>query len=252
MSIPQGIRRFAILFLLFLPFAALAEPKTVFLTFDDGPREGTAGTLKILDDLNHIKATFFVVGNNVGPAGGAAKQKELFQKIRAAGHKVGNHTVTHQPETIAGYKATYGATSFIGAAQKAAFKKNFDDNAQYFTALLGPPSIVTFKVARLPGDGRTFSYLVDETNSLGMKHYGWNVEFTPNGQFPGREQPAKHDLVRNWQGLAVAASLPTDGLPHDDDVLLFHEFHWASKLDELKKVIKFLQDHECRFALVSD
>jgi peptidoglycan/xylan/chitin deacetylase (PgdA/CDA1 family) len=63
--------------------------RAVYLTFDDGPIP--EATPFILDTLAHfgIKATFFMVGDNV------RKHPELFQKVVAAGHRIGNHTFHH-------------------------------------------------------------------------------------------------------------------------------------------------------------
>lgn len=62
---------------------------SVYLTFDDGPiPESTPYILKTLREFN-VKATFFVVGDNV------RKYPELFQQILADGHCVGNHTFNH-------------------------------------------------------------------------------------------------------------------------------------------------------------
>lgn len=63
--------------------------RIVFLTFDDGPIPDV--TPWVLDTLEHyeIKATFFVVGDNV------RKYPEVYQKVVQAGHKVGNHTYNH-------------------------------------------------------------------------------------------------------------------------------------------------------------
>jgi peptidoglycan/xylan/chitin deacetylase (PgdA/CDA1 family) len=63
--------------------------KTVYLTFDDGPVPGV--TPWVLDLLNkhQIKATFFVVGENV------FRYPEIFDQITEEGHSVGNHTYHH-------------------------------------------------------------------------------------------------------------------------------------------------------------
>ena len=63
--------------------------KAVYLTFDDGPIP--EATPFILDTLNHygVKATFFMVGENV------RKHPELYDRIVAEGHQVGNHTHNH-------------------------------------------------------------------------------------------------------------------------------------------------------------
>lgn len=61
----------------------------VYLTFDDGPiPEQTPWVLDLLDRYN-IKATFFMVGDNV------RRHPELFEEVRRHGHSYGNHTMHH-------------------------------------------------------------------------------------------------------------------------------------------------------------
>ena len=63
--------------------------KAVYLTFDDGPiPEATPFVLETLARYG-IKATFFVVGDNVH------KYPEVFRQVVAAGHRIGNHTYNH-------------------------------------------------------------------------------------------------------------------------------------------------------------
>ena len=62
---------------------------SVYLTFDDGPiPESTPYILKTLREFD-IKATFFVVGDNVH------KYPDLYRQILEDGHQVGNHTYNH-------------------------------------------------------------------------------------------------------------------------------------------------------------
>lgn len=63
--------------------------RTVYLTFDDGPiPEATPWVLDTLDRYG-IKATFFVVGDNV------RKHPDIFRQVLSRGHSVGNHTFHH-------------------------------------------------------------------------------------------------------------------------------------------------------------
>ena len=63
--------------------------RAVYLTFDDGPiPESTPFILDTLAEFG-IKATFFMVGENV------KKMPELYERIVAEGHQVGNHTFNH-------------------------------------------------------------------------------------------------------------------------------------------------------------
>ena len=63
--------------------------RSVYLTFDDGPIPES--TPFLLETLRHygVKATFFVVGENV------QKHPDLFRQIIDEGHQVGNHTYHH-------------------------------------------------------------------------------------------------------------------------------------------------------------
>ncbi|MBD5313259.1 MAG: polysaccharide deacetylase family protein [Duncaniella sp.] len=63
--------------------------KVVYLTFDDGPiPEETPWVLDTLDRYG-IKATFFMVGDNV------RKYPEVFEEVKRRGHSYGNHTMHH-------------------------------------------------------------------------------------------------------------------------------------------------------------
>jgi peptidoglycan/xylan/chitin deacetylase (PgdA/CDA1 family) len=68
--------------------------KEVWITIDDGPtREHTEKILELLDRFQ-APATFFVIGEQ------AKKLPELIEKIRARGHEVANHTLTHPTNTF--------------------------------------------------------------------------------------------------------------------------------------------------------
>lgn len=66
-----------------------ATDKIIYFTFDDGPHP--VATPFVLDELKkyNAKATFFCIGKNV------QEQPELYQRILAEGHRVGNHTHNH-------------------------------------------------------------------------------------------------------------------------------------------------------------
>ena len=64
--------------------------KWVCLTFDDGPTPGLTEWILAMLEKYDAKATFFVLGKNV------EAYPDLFRRIVDAGHKVGNHTYSHQ------------------------------------------------------------------------------------------------------------------------------------------------------------
>ncbi len=65
------------------------EEKAVYLTFDDGPVSGVTPWLLDLLNKQEVKATFFVVGENV------FRYPDIFLQILEDGHAVGNHTYHH-------------------------------------------------------------------------------------------------------------------------------------------------------------
>lgn len=83
------------------------KEKAVYLTFDDGPiPEITEWVLDLLDKY-HIKATFFMVGDNV------RKHPAEYRKVVERGHRIGNHTFNH----IRGFE--YKSQSYLANTDKA-------------------------------------------------------------------------------------------------------------------------------------
>lgn len=81
--------------------------KVVYLTFDDGPIPEV--TPKLLDVLEKEKvhATFFMVADNV------TKYPQIYHRVVANGHRIGNHTYHH----IKGTK--YKLADYIADVKKA-------------------------------------------------------------------------------------------------------------------------------------
>lgn len=95
------------------------QPKCVYLTFDDGPTpEVTPWVLDLLARYG-IKATFFCVGENV------ARYRPIFEQVKAAGHRLGNHTMNHISAL------TYESKAYLANVEKA--------NALIHTDLFRPP-----------------------------------------------------------------------------------------------------------------
>ena len=93
--------------------------KCVYLTFDDGPiPEVTPWVLDVLDHYG-IKATFFMVGDNV------RKHPEEFRMVRERGHRIGNHTYNHVGGLL------HGISSYVHNVERA--------NAYLHTDLFRPP-----------------------------------------------------------------------------------------------------------------
>ena len=66
-----------------------SDPNEIALTYDDGPTDACTEALLELLDRHHVKATFFMIGRFVH------QRPDLARAVHAAGHLVGNHTMTH-------------------------------------------------------------------------------------------------------------------------------------------------------------
>lgn len=65
------------------------EEKVIYLTFDDGPiPDVTEWVLEKLENFG-AKGTFFCIGDNI------LKHPDIFAKLIAKGHSIGNHTFNH-------------------------------------------------------------------------------------------------------------------------------------------------------------
>ena len=69
-------------------FRGSGQRRSIALTFDDGPSEGTPELLEYLDQ-ERVTATFFLCGMNVRRLPAIAGQ------VAAAGHELGNHSYSH-------------------------------------------------------------------------------------------------------------------------------------------------------------
>jgi len=68
--------------------SGLPHAHTIALTFDDGPNAHTGEVLDALKEM-HVKATFFIVGNQ------AHRHPEILARIAREGHLLANHSATH-------------------------------------------------------------------------------------------------------------------------------------------------------------
>ena len=124
----------------------------VFLTFDDGPTPGITEWIISTLDKYGAKATFFVLGKNV------EMYPDLYRRIVDAGHKVGNHTYSHQ-KGWGMFRPPYARITpaqarFLGQRYKLVMwdiiSRDYNRNLSPRTCLrnvtkyLGPGSIVVF------------------------------------------------------------------------------------------------------------
>lgn len=149
-------------------------PKTMYLTFDDGPTaENTDVVLDILKEHN-IKATFFLVGESV------ERYPEVAKRIAQEGHTIGIHCYNHD------YKKLYQSVD--------SYVEDFEKAREVVKKATG----VEVKLFRFPGGSinaynkGVYENIIDEMTGRGYIYFDWNASL---------EDATKHNdpelLLRN-------------------------------------------------------
>ena len=73
--------------------------KLIALTFDDGPSSTTTQILDVLDKYG-VKATFFLIGNQIN-----SNTKSILQRQANSGHELANHSYSHSDMTTMSWSA---------------------------------------------------------------------------------------------------------------------------------------------------
>lgn len=150
------------------------HPKTMYLTFDDGPsKENTNAVLDVLK-VRNIKATFFLVGENV------RKHPDTARRIAAEGHTIGIHCNSHDYQKI--YQS---ADTYI---------QDFEDAYNAVLEVTG----VKVKLYRFPGGSinaynkHVYQEIIDRMTANGFTYFDWNASLEDTVKKSGPEE-----LVQN-------------------------------------------------------
>ncbi len=189
------------------------DNKIVYLTFDDGPSDPI--TDKVLDILktNNVKATFFVIGNQINGLEGVVK------RIHEEGHSIGLHTYTHK------FKRIYSNNdSLINEMNQCQSEIN---------KVIG----VSPTIIRFPGGSKKHLTpgLLNTLHKQNFKIYDWNME-TLDGITP-KLSPYKiyKDATNNSENLSTI-------------VLLLHcDYMHKNTCIALPKIIKYYKDQGYKF-----
>jgi len=187
------------------PVAACPQ-KIVYLTFDDGPSKHTADVLDLLK-REGIKATFFVLGENV------KRNPDIVQRIVEEGHSLGNHTYDHK------YEVLYGSFSSF-AAEIIATEEAINEAAGIRTSLVRAP-------------GGTYSNFdqgyFDALAAAGYKVHDWNVD---SGDSKRRGVPAAE----------IAANIKASKLKDKLNVLLHDGSGHEQSVKALPEIISYYKN----------
>lgn len=199
--------------------------KMCYLTFDDGPSAVTGQILDILSEYK-VKATFFVTG------AAANAHKDLVKRIYDEGHTIGNHSHTHDYNTV--YSSREG---FIDEVISC---KNAIDGALGFE--------YDNLVFRFPGgyvsltDENTKAGYVSALKELGYKYIDWSC-LTGDGNVT---DPTVDYLV-NTLKFGIGSSKT------GDIVVLMHDSSTKqATADALAGIIEYLYESRYRFGVLNN
>lgn len=195
--------------------------KIAYLTFDDGPSDVTETILKILKE-NQIKATFFLVGNEITP-----EREEVLMTMVEQGHTIGIHTYSHKREEI--YSS---ADAFVQDMEKAYLR-------------IYEVTDLKVKIYRFPW-GSVNCYLngicediIHQMQERGFTYYDWNV----SGE-DALGKPTEHSILYNVEKDAFRFSEP---------VVLLHDGKMnAMTAKILPKLIQDLKEEGYEFDVVTN
>jgi peptidoglycan/xylan/chitin deacetylase (PgdA/CDA1 family)/Flp pilus assembly protein TadD len=191
-------------------------PKTLVLTFDDGPHPRyTDQILEILKKYD-LKGVFFEVGRNLGPetndpGAKLAATAAVSQRILAQGSTIGNHSYSHP---------------VLSKMTEEGFTKEIETTNNLLTQILKQAPVL-FR----PPYGATNEAIVEKVQSDKMKSILWNVD---------SEDWA--DPVPNSIAQRVVQEVEKNGR----GIILFHDIHKIT-IDVLPTVIETLEKDGFRF-----
>lgn len=197
-------------------------PKTMYLTFDDGPSaENTDTVLDILKERN-VKATFFLIGENV------EKHPEVARRIVEEGHTIGIHCYNHDYDKL--YESL---DSYVADFEKA-------------QAVIYEVTGVETRLFRFPG-GSINSHnkgvhkeIVEEMTERGYIYFDWNASLedaTRNNEPERLLQNAKESTFGRRRIIMLAHDVIYNTTLCLEDLLeQFPEYHMLPLTEDVEPV----------------
>ena len=194
-----------------LASASAQTPKTVYLTFDDGPSDRV--TPKILDvlDEENVKATFFIIGQQ------AERRDYLIKREAESGHTVAVHSYTHN------YSEIYSSPRSLIA--------DIDRCNDVIESITGRRS----DLYRFPGGSYGLrEELITAAAGHGMRYVDWNAS-TRDAECPGSAGQLFDSAVATSAGL-------------DRVVLLSHDSTYKTSTPEAtRRLIRYYRENGYTF-----
>lgn len=179
--------------------------KTAYLTFDDGPSASVTPIVLDILKKNDIKATFFLVGQMAKGA------PELVKRIYNEGHKVANHSYTHNYNNIYAHPDNMMREIIM---TEAAFKEILGEGFRN-------------SLFRFPG-GMAKPEFIERLQSEGFHHELW-TSLTRDAEI---SNPTKNQLVEAFKSTFRS---------NTNEIILMHDIKTITA-EYLQEVIDYIRD----------
>ncbi|PQQ47322.1 peptidoglycan-N-acetylglucosamine deacetylase [Bacillus thuringiensis] len=186
--------------------------KVAYFTFDDGPGKYTAKLLDLLKQEN-IKATFFLIGDNV------KKFPDLVKRENNEGHYVGMHSMTHD------YKKLYTDGHYVDEMK--------EDQALIANIIGKSPLLTRPPYGSSPGLNESLRNKVVENN---LKVWDWTIDSLDWKYNKMPVDKAAEQITKNV----------LEGATGTHEVILIHDIHPQS-VAAVPAIIKGLREKGYEF-----
>lgn len=199
----------------------ITKKKSIFLTFDDGPRPGTDDVISVLSS-KQVKGTLFMVGIHKT---GKWRIAQVFRAHKNAFTEVANHSYTHaNNQYLEYYKAPKKVVLGFEKAEKTLYLRN--------------------KIARLPGrntwniggirksDGQS-GIAAAQLRLKGYKIFGWDEEWHMKNNQPIESPKQMIEIVKKRFDR-------NDTQSPDKMVVLMHDQMFRRSENNTKKLEEFI------------
>ncbi|MGQ7107993.1 peptidoglycan-N-acetylglucosamine deacetylase [Bacillus cereus group sp. Bce041] len=188
------------------------ERKVAYLTFDDGPGKYTANLLDVLKK-NDVKATFFLIGDNV------KRFPDLVKREHVENHYVGMHSMTHD------FKKLYTNQEYV--------KEMKEDQSLIRNVIGNSPKLTRPPYGSMPGLNES---LRNEVVGNNFKVWDWTIDSL---DWKYNKLPVDVAAAKIVQNVLVGAT-------SSKEIVLMHDIHPQS-VAAVPAIIKGLKEKGYEF-----
>ncbi|MFJ7753883.1 polysaccharide deacetylase family protein [Peribacillus muralis] len=200
--------------------------KIAYLTFDDGPSLNTMDILDILDRY-HVKATFFVMGNEEPYA------KKGYEEMISRGHALALHSYTHDYAIV--YQSPEGFFQDLNRLESK-LQKEFGIKSRIVRLPGGSNNLLRHQAATRP----IINGILQQLTEKGYTYVDWNIDST-DGISPSISE----------QQIISSVQKGTKGQKHVN--ILLHDINsMKNTVKALPDIIEFLKKEGYSFDTIDE